>query len=278
VLAQALTGAATAWAATGGAAWTVLTDAAATARWEAAGPLASGHPALGVFRAAGLPSVEQPGPVVGRLKKLPPELLETVRLPPAQAAAIVAGDPAAGTALQTLAGLLEAEGLASVLPLVTGTSEVVLVVGVIGLPEAGINLADRRPTGFRWYAVPLQGTAGEAGSLGSRTRYEAPAGAGLTALVVLGYARRGKTDPYEHRVELPEGALLSLEQYEFTMNVLDHACAAGIEVNTFALRRRHVDLDGDGDADVLEPAVARTYRAFRHRRHRGEAAATLDEP
>lgn len=278
VLLAALTQAAGAWT---GAPWAQLDDTTARARWDLAqsGPGAAG--ARAVFAAAGLPAVDQPAPVVERLEKLPAELLTTVRLDPAFAAAIVAGDPDAIDSLRELAGVLEAAGLASVLPLVTGSPEVVLVVGVIGLPAAGVNLAQRRPTGFRWYTVPLGKDGakdpGEVGAVGSRTRFRAPRVPSVTALVVLGYARRGLTDPYEHRVTLPDGTMLDPLAYEFTMNALDHCYPMGVEVNTYSLRRAHVDLDGDGTADPLDPSAARTYRTFRRRRHRGEAAALLEE-
>jgi hypothetical protein len=277
VLAAALAQAATAWAAAGGAAWTELTDAQARARWDQTRSGAAVDSAQTIFRAAALPAVETPGPVVEALKRLPEELHATIRLDNALAGQIVNGTPAAATPLRALATILEQAGIAAVLPLVTGAPEIVLVVSVIGLPAAGVNLAQRRQTGFRWYVVPLQGDAGQIGTVGARTTYRGPATAGVCALVLLGYARRGLTDPYEHRVELPEGALLDPLQYEFTMNVLDHAYPMGVEVNTFAVRRTQVDLDGDGDADPLDPSAARTFRPFRRRRHRGEAVPTLEE-
>src|SRR5438309_559562 len=83
-------------------------------------------------------------------------------------------------------------------------------------PQAGINLADRRSTGFRWYAAAVTGHGGRIGSTGSRSVFF-PEGQGLTAVVVVGYLRTGLVDPYEYRVELPAGARLNLEQYEFLM-------------------------------------------------------------
>ncbi|MGW0203282.1 hypothetical protein, partial [Nonomuraea sp. NPDC003201] len=224
-------------------------------------------------RAPGRPAVE-------RLARLPAELVATVRLDPAFAARITTGDPAAADTLRTLAAVLETAGIASMLPLVT-PSNVLLVLGVVGLPGADVNLAPRRSTGFRWYVVPLGrrlpvSDTGRIGVVGARTRLRAARVPGVFALVTLGYARRGRTDPYEHRVDLPDHAVMSLLQYEFTMNLLEHCHPAGVEVNTYALRRRHVDLDGDGDAEPLDPALARTFRLFRRRRQRGEAAATFD--
>ena len=277
VLVQGLERAAAAWAAPpfAGPAWTVLADADAAARWDAAGPRPAQDPALGVFRAAGLPALVDAAATVRRLREVAPELVETVRLDAGQAAAIVAGSAAAAAQLRDLVGVVRAQGIASALPLVAGQDEVLLVLGATALPEAGINLSDRRSAGFRWYLVPLQGSGGELSAVGARTLFT-PADAGVYALVAVGYARGGKTDPYEYRVELPRGARLDPLQYEFLMNVLEHTFPVGVEVNTYAIRHDHVDLDGDGDAEPLRPQASRTYRAFR-RRHRGEIAVLLDE-
>ncbi len=273
-LAAGLQAALAEWTASGGAAWTVIPDAQAPARWSAAGPRPAGDPALNLLGAAGLPALREPGPVVERLKRVSPELVETLRLPDPLAQAILAGQVAAGAELRRLVEILQKHHVVSVLPLITGPSEVLLVAGAIGLPEAGTNLSARRATGFRWYAVPLEGPGGEIKAIGSRTVF-VPAGAGLTAIVVVGYARRGLTDPYEFRVELPDDARLDLRQYEFLMNLLQHAYPLGVEVNTYAIRQRHVDLDGDGVPEPLSPSVFRTYRQFRRKRHRGETAALL---
>ena len=277
VLVRGLAGAAKVWAAApfNGPAWTVLSDTDARARWQAAVPPAAAT--LDVFRAAGLPAVATPGPVVEQLLRLPAELVSTIRLDTTQAGRIIAGGNAPAAQLRNLTTVVRNQGIASALPLVTGPNEVVLVLGAIGLPQAGINLSDRRSSGFRWYLVPIQGPGGELTAVGSRTMFT-PADAGVYALVVVGYARAGKTDPYEFRVELPANARLSPLQYEFLMNVLEQTFPVGVEVNTYEIRHDHVDLDGDGNAEPLTPAASRTYRAFRRPRHRGEVAVTLDEP
>jgi hypothetical protein len=277
VLATGLQAALGQWTAGGGPAWTVLSEADAQARWGQAGPRPENDPALGVLRAAGLPALTNPAPTVARLSQVPPELLETIVLAGPQAQRILAGQPDAAEELRRLVDVLRGQGLTSALPLVTGPNEVVLVVGVIGLPEAGLNLSERRATGFRWYAVPIAGPGGTIKPVGSRTAF-VPQGEGLTALVALGYARRGLTDPYEYRVELPPEARLSLTQYEYLMNLLDATYPLGVEVNTFAVRARHVDLDGDGAPERLPPSVARTYRQFHRPRLLGEVAVTLDNP
>ena len=53
------------------------------------------------------------------------------------------------------------------------------------------------------------------------------------------------------------------------MNALMRVCPLGVEINTFGIRRDHVDLDADGDAEPLRPAVARTFRTFQQRKHCG---------
>jgi hypothetical protein len=61
------------------------------------------------------------------------------------------------------------------------------------------------------------------------------------------------------------------------MNLLGRACPMGVEINTFRIRRGHVDLDGDGAADPMPPSLATTFRAFVRRRHAGQTAITLEE-
>ncbi len=177
-----------------GSPWSSVTRAQAVAAWQAATPRPDDDPALGVLLAAGLPAVGEPGPTVEQLERVPAELVETVRLAPAQAEAILAGHPAAAGGLRDLAGVLRAQRIASVLPLLGGAGDVLLVLGAIGLPGAGVNLQDRRSTGFRWYALPIQGSGAEVSATGSRALFT-PADAGVYALVVVGYARTGDTDP-----------------------------------------------------------------------------------
>ncbi len=69
--------------------------------------------------------------------------------------------------------------------------------------------------------------------------------------------------------------MLTLGQYEFLMNLVQRANPIGVEINTFAIRRRHVDLDGDGVANPLNPSAARTFRSFHRPRHAGSPAVPL---
>jgi hypothetical protein len=159
---------------------------------------------------------------------------------------------------------------------VTSSGDVILVAGVVSLPEAGVNLAEQPATGFRWYVIPISGPGGVVETVGARSDF-VPAGEGLSAVVVIGYARTGLTDPYEYRVDLPDSAVLSRREYEYLMNLLELVTPVGIRVNTFAIRKQHVDTNGDGSADPLDPTISRTYRTFRRRRNVGEAARP-DQP
>jgi hypothetical protein len=211
--------------------------------------------------------------VISALNQLPGELMQTIILDAPFSASIMAGDAGAIMRLRDLVGRFQDQGISSMLPLVSAADEVMLVLATTGLPQAGVNLADRRATGFRWYATPVGQPAtlndkAAIKAIGSRSSFVSPS-PGLFAVVTLGYARRGLTDPYEFRVELPDEALLDVAQYEYLMNFLEHVCPIGVEVNTFKVRRQHVDLDGDGVADPLPPAIFRTYRAFRARRRLG---------
>jgi hypothetical protein len=273
VLAGAIAATAAAWQGQGGEPFAVLVPAAATAAWQQ--PVAVTQGAQTVFKAAGLPAVADNTIVVPALGSLPGELIETIELGPGMSQQIIDGTPAIVADLVKLTEMARTAGVTSVLPLMVTGNRVHLVLGVIGLPQAGINLAERRATGFRWYVVPIEGPGGTIKTIGSRTAY-APTGPGVNAIVCIGYARRGFVDPYEFRVELPEAARLDLAQYEYLMNLLERVYPLGVEVNTFAIRKRHVDLDGDGVPEPLPPSVSRTYRRFHRPRHRGEPAVGLD--
>jgi hypothetical protein len=277
VLQAGLTAAARAWPGRGGPPWTVLADAEAPARWDAARPLdiEQPEPVAVSLTGGGLRALANPASAVAALKSLPSELLQTLQLDAALATALVAGSPDAANDLLTVGDIFRAVGLTSVLPLVTTENDVLLVVGVVGLPGAGLNLNERRATGFRWYVVPIvpiDGPGGVVSAAASRAVYT-PLRPGLSAVVVLGQAHTvAGTDPYQYRLELPEGSLLDLPQYEFLMNLLDHTFPAGVEVNTFTIRHQHVDVDGDGQAEPLPPTASRTFRRFRH----GRSGLTLN--
>jgi hypothetical protein len=239
---------------------------------------------------AGLPVAPDPARVATQLKN--PRLADVAALlllaPEVSAPLLSDANPGAqevaAAKLRRLLSVMRGKGFSAALPLITGDGGLALVVGVTQLPLVGTNLSDRRTTGFRWYSAPVPAAsggvaapaAGAVGAVGGRTTFTAaaagtPGSAGLSVVAVLGYARDTElTDPYEYRVGLADDARLSHPRYEFVMNLLAANSPIGVEINTFALRRHHVDLDGDGDPEPLTPSVARTYRQFRRPRSFGE--------
>jgi hypothetical protein len=284
VLSKGLEAALAEWRAGGNDPWTVLSDADARLIWDRAQP--PGFGVRQILQAAGLSASDTPGEIVQQLKLtpenggIPEELFETIRLPNSLAQNILTGQTNVIGSLRTLVRLLRQYGISAALPLIIDNTDVLLVIGVTGLPGVGVNLSDQRSTGFRWYIVPIYPSknvrqqnpspADVIGSSGSRTTLT-PGRDGLLAVITVGYARRGLTDPYQIRVELPSNAVLDLLQYEFLMNLLQHLHPLGIEVDTFAIRQYHVDLDGDGNPDPLQLNISKTYRQFRRPRYRGES-------
>ena len=291
-LAAGLASTLAAWIDAGGAPWQVLDAATTDARWaEAAG---AGEPPAEVvagFAEADLPAARDAARVVAQLRALPSDRLATLALPASLTGPLLGGDAAeraeAGAALRQLLALLARRGISAALPLWTGAQEALLVTGVISLPLAGTNLAERSATAYRWYVAPLQPRppaantsapdatsgafvgSGTIGGVGTRTTFTGRAN-GLSLIMVLGYRRQpDRTDPYEYKVTLPEAATLTLDEYEFVMNLLAAGNPIGVEINTFDLRRGYVDLNGDSAAEPLSATVARTFRPFRRARSRG---------
>jgi hypothetical protein len=291
VLSAGLAAALASWQTAGNDPWTVLSDANARTAWDRAQ-----DPGLGVvqiWQGAGLGTSGTPASIVQQLKLTPEDggisadLFETIQLPTALATEILMGQNSAIGPLKSLVRLLRQNGLSSALPLIIGPNEMTLVVGVTNLPGVGINLSERRSTGFRWYVVPISPGASDRkqnqappdviGSTGSRTQLTAGS-PGLLAVIAVGYTRQGLTDPYQFRVQLPDNAVLTLQQYEFLMNMLQQFHPIGIEVDTFAIRQNHVDLDSDGNPEPLQTNVSKTYRQFRRSRYRGEDFNNLPNP
>ncbi len=199
-----------------------------------------------------------------RFRRLPPELVAAIHLAAPDTATLTAGGDAAADLVERLAEVLRLSGLASVVPARAPGGDIVLLVGVLGLPSAGANLAPARTAGFRWYAPPLMPSADGAlggsalhGAVGSANVFTADR-PGVWAVVVSAYARGDLTDPYEIRVDLPGGARLDVDQYEYLMNLLDHHHPLGIEVNTWRLRHHHLDA-----ALRWSPSNQRMFRAYR---------------
>jgi hypothetical protein len=210
---------------------------------------------------------------------LPNELIVTLQLDAAIAAKLVAHDAAAAQSLLTLIIAFQKAGFISVLPLFTSDSRVLLVLGVTALPGDATLLTARSKNSFRWFLVPLSGQPGQLErKIGSRNAWIAESG--LSAVVVVTAGKqgstdpRGRVDPLELGVALPEGAFVNLEQYEFLMNLLERVRPLGVIVNTRGIRD-HIDADGDGAAETLSPSLSRTFRPYHHPRQ--TAQAPVDE-
>lgn len=152
-------------------------------------------------------------------------------------------------------------------------SRLLLLASISQLPGSSGKVGEPPPASFLWYttrvpgqfpgvAAPVQITQPRGGKATVRGATVA-----LALVVCISYARRGLADPFEVRVELPDpDAVLDLEQYGYVMNLLEHLHPLGVEINTFDIRRRHVDADGDGVPEFLTSRASRSYHRYRHRR------------
>ncbi len=148
-----------------------------------------------------------------------------------------------------------------------------VLASISQLPGASAKVGEPPPASFRWYSTRAPGAqlshpdpARLVQSRGGRVQVQGVS-RGVGLVVCVSYARQGLADPFEVRVELAEpDALLDLEQYGFVMNLLEHLHPLGVEINTFDLRRRHVDVDGDGKPEFLTSRASRSYHQYRHRR------------
>lgn len=155
-------------------------------------------------------------------------------------------------------------------------ARLVVLAAISQLPGAGGKAGEPPPASFRWYTTtvpsPAPGSAGAAKVVQprggrARVRGELP---GLALVVCVSYVRRGLADPFEVRVELADPqAVLDAEQYGYVMNLLDQLHPLGVEINTFDIRRRHVDIDGDGKPEFPTGPVSRSYQQYRRRRSFG---------
>ena len=267
VLDRALDDAAVAWTAAGHPAWELHRDAAQRALWTAAD--ASGL--TSVLTAVGLAVAGPAADFAPRAEKVPDDEVATLRIDAATGAQWTQGK---GRALALdLVAALSGRGLAAAVALLgPGEARPVVVVSTRGLPLGGLNLSGQRTSGISWHALPVTGLPAALDGAGP-ARTVRPADVGVSVLVAVGFQGSGLADPYQVRLELPPGATLGLDQYEFLMNVVERAVPAGIEANTFAIRRRHLDVDGDGAADPLPIATARVFRRFRSSARRGVPGA-----
>ncbi|WP_030795944.1 hypothetical protein [Streptomyces sp. NRRL S-337] len=155
----------------------------------------------------------------------------------------------------------------------TTGNRLLVLASVSLLPGRPPKPGERPPAEFRWFTTEVPEPSAPnslpltlVNSTGGRINVNA-ARDGLALMVCLGQARRGLADPYEVRVELPEGAVLDGDQFGYVMNVLESLCPLGIEINTTELRRNHVQFGDDGVAQpFLARDASRTYHRYRRRR------------
>lgn len=261
-------------AAAGIAPWTLLTGAQERAAWGLAVPPPDALvQSVNDARIHMVQTAADVSSAKAALQALPSELIATLQLDAALAAKLVTHEAAAAQSLLALIIAFQRSGFISVLPLFTSDNRVLLVLGVTVLPGDATLLTARSKNSFRWFLMPLSGEPGELErKIGSRNGWSA--GSGLCAVVVVVAGRqgtadpRGRIDPLEVRVALPDGALVSLEQYEFLMNLLDRARPLGAVVDTRGIRDQ-IDADGNGTAETLSANLSRTFRPYRQLRQVG---------
>ncbi|WP_410672476.1 hypothetical protein [Amycolatopsis sp. cmx-4-68] len=156
-----------------------------------------------------------------------------------------------------------AAGASSVVALATGAGTLALLFGVTGLPLAGSNLAGEHTLVHRWQ---VRGLGDQHATLSAKRGPVVTIplfNDGISVVSCVLGQRSGANDPYSWRPALPDGTLLSLRQYEHLLNIVELVTPVGVRADTFAIRRRHVDVDGSGRATGLNIAAARAYRHYR---------------
>ncbi|MCR6485063.1 hypothetical protein M8542_19735 [Amycolatopsis sp. OK19-0408] len=156
-----------------------------------------------------------------------------------------------------------AAGASSVVALATGAGTLALVFGVTGLPLAGANLAGEHTLIHRWQ---VRGPGDQHATLSAKRGAVVTIplfNSGISVVSCVLGQRSGANDPYTWRPALPDGALLTLRQYEHLLNIVELVTPIGVRADTFAIRRRHVDVDGSGAFTGLDIAAARAYRHYR---------------
>lgn len=198
------------------------------------------------------------------LASLPTSLFAVLRLDGAFSTALESLEEAAWQELAALLEQLAKSGAASAALMLETSGRLNLVVGATGLPLIASNLSPRRTSGFVWRSLPITGSEHRVRGAGTHGLFSgAP---GIAAIAVVGYARRGLTDPFEYRVTARQGVELDVAEYELLMNRLRHLTPAGVQANTWEIRRRHVVLDGATSPTPLSPRWWRAFRPFRRPR------------
>lgn len=213
----------------------------------------------GLLATLGLPRVVQVADVVSRLQSVSSRSYVAFDLGATETANVVT-DP---TQLASIIGQAARGGASSVLPVVTSSGTLGLVFGVVDLPLAGNNLAAQHTVAYRWLARSLVGDAPTLSTRRGASTTITAADRGISLVTCIAYVRTGANDPYQWTPSLPEGALLTLQQYEHLMNAVELVTPLGVQADTWAIRRQHVDVDGSGVPTPLSPSAARTYHRYR---------------
>lgn len=174
--------------------------------------------------------------------------------------AAVIANPALLSPLFTTAA---AAGASSVVALATSAGTLALMFGVAGLPLAGSNLAGEHTLVHRWQVRGLGTQSATVTPRRGATVTIPILNDGISVVSCVVGPHTGANDTYEWRPALPDGVLLTLRQYEHLLNVVELVTPVGVRADTFAIRRRHVDVDGSGKPTVLTIAAARAYRHYR---------------
>lgn len=202
-----------------------------------------------------------------QLQTAAPDRLAGLRLKPALAAKVVAGDEAAWDALVELSFSLADQGIPALAVVVTTAGAVLLAASSAPLPGLGANLTLQRNVARAWAKADLTGgTRGTFGADRGETFTLHAQTPGLWCVALSSYRRMGQPDPAEVRPTLPEGVEIDYETYERMMNLLQLARPLGVEINTWRIRQRHVRLDPAAPLAALNLSAARSYRRFRQAR------------
>ena len=246
-----------------------LAIASAVSLGSAVVPSAS---ALAAFQSVGLRTPADQGALTATtaaLGAMPPEQFAVLSLDATMAAGVLANDAQAVGQLGSTVAILKTQEIVSALPLVGPGSALWLVVAVAPLP--GGTMLNSRRLQFRWYSFPIEGLPGAlSAATGPRTQYSLPTVPGLSAVVAVTLARsdqedpRGRVEPYQARINLPDGALMDLPSFEWLMNYLERAVPIGVVVDTEAIRTSHVDPTGEAQAAFpLTGRLTHSFRTFR---------------
>jgi hypothetical protein len=196
--------------------------------------------------------------------------LEGLRMPASMTLNVVEGVDDEIVQLVTIMGKLADRGVAGGALTRLRSDEILLVVGPNGVPPLGANLTGRVSFEARWYLVPLSGSvpSGSARLIGRGTELVLPSlPNGLYALVAVAYRRVvGFADPYEIAIRPVPGETLGFDQFELLVNLLSRFRPAGVEINTWRLRKAAVRFDPDykyAPPSVLSERGIRKYRVPR---------------